>query len=323
MPKPLVFIGGSSEESEVAREVQRGLVDIANVHPWWRTSDFGGEPKATTIELLLAAAREYDFGLFIFTPDDATISRGVNQFSARDNVLFEYGLFLGALGTQRTSAIIEYKEQKPPKDNIKIPTDLLGVQIKRFTNIDNDNLGSQIGVALSEFRIAIKSHGRRRAFAAHGEWKFDTTTSEFLFDIKTDSIGPHKHRMIKQKLLLIARKHDNFVCDMDDTSIVKGIPRGLSGTDDKIWLKAGGLGRFEQLTGGDHIKGYIYLVPKDVDVDACETMAALEDAGCRLLEGFPVGWTLPSELRSRSAAGRARKSKRNSKRQSISRTAKR
>jgi predicted nucleotide-binding protein len=302
--KPLVFVGSSSEKSEVAREVCNELADLANVHPWWKSNEFGREPSATTIDSLLAATREYDFGLFILTPDDVTTSRGESQFSARDNVLFEYGLFLGSLGTQRTSAIIEHREQKlskkdgrqaSVKGNVKIPSDLLGVQLKRFTYTDDDNLKSQIGVVLSEFREAIERGGRRPPFTINGEWKFDSAAKEFLFDIQLQSIHLYRGRMAhkNQKLLLVARKHDKYVSDKEDKLIAKSAPRGVSDTDAQIALRARG-DCFERVTTGDRVDGYLYLVPEDIDVDGCETMSALENEGCMLIGGFPVGYTLPS-----------------------------
>jgi hypothetical protein len=76
-------------------------------------------------------------------------------------------------------------------------------------------------------------------------------------------------------------------------SILRDTPRGVSDTDDQIALRARG-NCFEEVTTGDRIDGYLYLVPEDVDVDGCETMSALENEGCMLIGGFPVGYTLPS-----------------------------
>ena len=73
--------------------------------PWWLVSEF--QAGGLTLSALRTAAENYDFGLFILTSDDELESRGIQMRSARDNVLFEFGLFLGTLGPERAVAVIE------------------------------------------------------------------------------------------------------------------------------------------------------------------------------------------------------------------------
>ena len=68
---------------------------------------------------------EYNFAIILFTQDDLTKSHGEEKPSPRDNLVFELGLFLGALGRERTILLIE-------SGNIKIPSDLYGVMPKKF-----------------------------------------------------------------------------------------------------------------------------------------------------------------------------------------------
>ena len=44
---------------------------------------------------LEAVVLAYDFGIFVFTPDDETFVSGEVKHVARDNVVFELGLFVG------------------------------------------------------------------------------------------------------------------------------------------------------------------------------------------------------------------------------------
>jgi predicted nucleotide-binding protein len=93
----------------------------ADVHPWWESESF--KPNSSTLDSLFKAANKYDFGVFIFSPEDIVKSRKETFFSARDNVLFEFGLFLGAMGADRTFGLVADSLDKP----IKTPTDLLGI----------------------------------------------------------------------------------------------------------------------------------------------------------------------------------------------------
>jgi len=55
-----------------------------------------------TLESLAATLDDFDFAVLVLTPDDLSISRGSSLPAPHDNVLFELGLFMGALGRQRT-----------------------------------------------------------------------------------------------------------------------------------------------------------------------------------------------------------------------------
>ena len=54
------------------------------------------------LESLLDALDDTEFGLFIFGTDDVTKIRGADMNTARDNVVFELGLFIGRLGRKHT-----------------------------------------------------------------------------------------------------------------------------------------------------------------------------------------------------------------------------
>jgi Predicted nucleotide-binding protein containing TIR-like domain len=126
MKLPQVFIASSSEAREIAK-VLRGLLleelrDKADLTPWTRAFDLG----ATNIESLEKAAEEADFAVLVVTPDDLTISREEKKAAPRDNIIFELGLFMGALGRKRCLIV---SEETP---GLKIPTDLQGVTFATF-----------------------------------------------------------------------------------------------------------------------------------------------------------------------------------------------
>jgi len=113
-----VFIASSAEGLEIAETLQGNLENDAEVTVWsqdiFRPSEFILE----SLEKSLGAA---DFGVFVFSPDDLVTIRGNEQTVARDNVIFECGLFVGRLGRGRTAFI------QPGQNTIRLPSDLSGV----------------------------------------------------------------------------------------------------------------------------------------------------------------------------------------------------
>ena len=116
---PMVFIGSSSEALQEATHVSQVLGRHDMTCKLWTQGVF--QLSRTTIEELIRASNECDFAVLFLTPDDMTASRGKKKASPRDNVVFELGLFMGALGRDRTYVII------PRGADLKLPTDLLGV----------------------------------------------------------------------------------------------------------------------------------------------------------------------------------------------------
>src|SRR5262249_34995845 len=127
MDKPRIFLGSSDAQRKLVQALTRGLEDVAHVEPW--TSSFN--PGTTTLERLLELTREVDFAAFVFARDDWTTNsqpgsdpRGSGQASPRDNVVFEAGLFGGALGMRRTFIL--------HASGAKLPSDLLGLTSIRY-----------------------------------------------------------------------------------------------------------------------------------------------------------------------------------------------
>src|SRR5215831_17510296 len=108
--RPTLFVGSSSEGLELAKAVQSLLDPSADVELW--TQGVFGLAHGT-LESLVHATSRFDFAALVLRGDDLTVSHGVQNQSARDNVLFELGLFMGGLGRDRTFII--YDEDDSPK----------------------------------------------------------------------------------------------------------------------------------------------------------------------------------------------------------------
>jgi len=154
-PRPSVFIGSSSEGLSIARKLKRVLSNDLRIDVWDEGTIFGlGE---ATLESLEAAVVKYDFGLFVFTPDDQLHSRGQVKPVARDNVLFELGLFVGKL-TRRRAFVI-----RPTGSAITLPTDLAGITTATYEPgrendpDDTSHLGAACPRILHAVRLASTS----------------------------------------------------------------------------------------------------------------------------------------------------------------------
>lgn len=114
-----VFVGSSREALPVANLVAAGLAGKSLEPVIWSKGVFGA--SQTNIEALEEAIRACDFATLILSADDKVVSRGRRSSSPRDNVLFELGMFMGAVGRSRTFALV-------PATNVpKMPSDLLGL----------------------------------------------------------------------------------------------------------------------------------------------------------------------------------------------------
>jgi predicted nucleotide-binding protein len=117
--KPRVFIGSSVEGLSVAYALQENLEHDVEATVWPQGAF---SPSDFVLSALLDALENYDFGIFVFTPDDVVHMRGQDHPAVRDNVLFELGLFTGGLGVRRTAIVLPNGQEQP-----RLPTDLLGL----------------------------------------------------------------------------------------------------------------------------------------------------------------------------------------------------
>lgn len=129
--KPRIFIGSSREGLHVAERIKDFFKEDYDCFLW--TDDIF-KNNESFLETLVKSASLFDFGFMVFSADDKLIVRDTHFESARDNVLFEYGLFLGRVGLDR-AFVIAQKEAK-------IPTDLLGITNTRY-EIENDANGDK------------------------------------------------------------------------------------------------------------------------------------------------------------------------------------
>ena len=156
--KPRIFLGSSAQQEKLVQALTRGLQDIADVDAW--TTVFN--PGVSTLTRLVELTREVDFAAFVFAQDDWTTKRvspeaASGQASPRDNVVFEAGLFGGALGIRRTFIL--------HANGAKLPTDLLGLTSIRY---DPDTTPAIVRQINQKLRKAIAAEGRISRL--EGDW---------------------------------------------------------------------------------------------------------------------------------------------------------
>ena len=116
--KRKLFIGSSGEALPIANEVkaiiQSKFRNSIEVKVWSETK---WKNLTSVLDNLTNNLDEFYYAVFICTPDDVIYSRKEFFYTSRDNVIFEFGLFLSRLGKERTFLILpnklNYKKQTP------------------------------------------------------------------------------------------------------------------------------------------------------------------------------------------------------------------
>ncbi len=150
--RPSMFVGSSSEGYPIAQAVQVLLDRVCEVETWSQ-GVFG--LSQGTLESLVLSLDRFDFAVLVLTADDMTTKRNTTNPAARDNVIFELGLFTGGLGRDRTFMVFD--RTKPPQ----LPTDLAGITAATFAPHASGNLEAALGAPCSRIQKAIEKQGPR------------------------------------------------------------------------------------------------------------------------------------------------------------------
>lgn len=141
--KPSVFIGSSREGYDIAETISKSIEEIAEPHLWKYVFDY----NSGTYESLSSQIALYDYGILIATGDDITISRKSKTKSARDNVLFEFGLFSGGLGRSRVFYVVQ--------KNSKIPSDLIGTTLPMISGKSSSDFDKSVQNVINKIKEQI------------------------------------------------------------------------------------------------------------------------------------------------------------------------
>src|SRR5688572_8533684 len=113
--KPRIFIGSSREGLPKALLIKNNLVSVAECQIW---NEGFFENNKSSFESLAEGSSLFDFAILLATEDDVQLKRDKLELIARDNVIFEFGLYIGRLGRNRC---FFFKEK-----GLDLPSDLFG-----------------------------------------------------------------------------------------------------------------------------------------------------------------------------------------------------
>ncbi|QKZ12860.1 STING domain-containing protein [Spirosoma sp. KUDC1026] len=145
--KPKIFIGSSRAGYAIAEKVKNYLSDVGDCFLWKEPGIW--EPNRSTFDNLLRMASYFDFGIFVATADDLTLTSDDKLVvEPRDNVILEMSLFLGAMGRDKSFLLVE--------KGIKLPSDFDGIYMPRFEGNDDGSIEG----ACREYASKIEEHYR-------------------------------------------------------------------------------------------------------------------------------------------------------------------
>ena len=242
MRKPRIFIASSVEGLSVANAINECLDYEAELVHWKDSFKL----SSYTIDDLMEKTRTVDFAVFVFTPDDLSTIREKTHTVARDNVLFELGLFIGSLSRERCFII------KSRDVDMHFPTDLLGLTPADF---DGNRSDGDLTQAVNAPCIKIKKEISRLGLATEDSVIIKSRTKKTGFDYK---VGDSEHRL----LLTIFEK---------GVHLTEGVPSGdLFNTADAqdfftiAAIKLERLGYIEKtIRSDDHWEYFTYAVTAD------------------------------------------------------------
>ena len=153
--KQRIFIGSSSERLLIARAIETNLARDHEPTVW----DEGiFELSKDTLSGLIDRLDVSDAAVFVLAADDVTQLRQQTFDTARDNVVFELGLFIGRLGRERTYFVVPRGQAK-----LHLPSDLLGLVAAEYDPARSDgNWDAAVSPACSRIRAALQKPAERK-----------------------------------------------------------------------------------------------------------------------------------------------------------------
>lgn len=148
--KPKVFIGSSVEGVHIANAIQAQLDRSCEITVW---KDGIFKLSENTLESLEKTLNNMEYGIFVFSPDDVLRIRDMEKLSIRDNVLFEFGLFMGKLGRGKVFFVTPEN-----CEDLHLPTDILGITKGVYYERSDDNMRATVNAFCEDVKEAIRSH---------------------------------------------------------------------------------------------------------------------------------------------------------------------
>jgi hypothetical protein len=172
-----VFIGSSMEGLRIARTLQAELEAATDcVVKRWDTDTFA--PGSITLDELIARANSVDFAVLVATGEDTVTSRGIQSAAVRDNIILEFGLFLGALGRERVYLL--------SVGDAKLPSDLQGLTRLIYRDRPDGDIRAGLNDAVLRIERAMAIQGPR---SRGTESKLSDSTHSVVEKVAKDALS--------------------------------------------------------------------------------------------------------------------------------------
>lgn len=106
-----------------------------------------------TLDALIKKTEEADFAILVATADDTVNFRGEDMAAVRDNIIFEFGLFVGALGRERVYWL--------SVGDAKLPSDLAGLTRLTYQPTPDKNIRAGLNNAALQVEEVMEQLGPR------------------------------------------------------------------------------------------------------------------------------------------------------------------
>jgi SAM-dependent methyltransferase len=215
MNKPTAFIASSQESVSLVSELKAALKRTFEVLPWNAGTFRDGE---YFLESLVKTAGRVDLAIFVFASDDTTITRDRRVMTARDNVVLEYGLFLGALGRKRVFVMRD--------SGTTLPTDLAGLTVR---DLPSDPRARK--AALNDF---VKTVGEQLASSAPPVRRLPVEINDYGLGVKKTIAEAHR-RLSKAERRVAPKAETDYIEFESNVSCVKTYCEALELVQGRFW----------------------------------------------------------------------------------------
>lgn len=158
---PRIFVVSSKESGKIRDVLVEKLKDLAVMVPWNR--DDLWLPGRFILQILLDVPHTYDFAIAVYGADDKVHYRNQDTNQARDNVIFETGMFMAHLGYERTFVIV------PEEPKVRVLTDLSGLMTLSYKKPDEvTGLSGSLDPVCQKIRTHVANLRRRRGTVGVG-----------------------------------------------------------------------------------------------------------------------------------------------------------
>lgn len=209
---PRILIAAAHENNAFVEKLSERINLFAKVLPWYgfKYLYYG----KSILEAIQSESVKCDYAIFVIDGTDEVKIKGKKMPVARDNVIFEYGIFISKIGPRNCFFLVNEKQKG--KNKVRIPTDFAGHihPTAYFNGEDNDR-------SLSEFIKLLTKHIEtdRRKLCGKNRWQEEHKWPEKI-NWNTFSKGC---RLLWEEIARNNFKPELIICTPDASSVVTGI----------------------------------------------------------------------------------------------------